>query len=54
MYHFRDNWVGEGYSFPTLEEAKEEAKKHTCGHAIAIWHDREIVAWVEPGERPYP
>lgn len=54
MYYFTDNWVGDVYRFPSLREAKKEAKKHTCGHSIAIFHDMEIVAVVAPSERPLP
>lgn len=54
MYTFIDNWYGDSFSFPTLRAAKKEAKNHTCGHSIAIYHNGDIVAIVKPNERPLP
>lgn len=54
MYTFRDNWVGNNYSFPTLREAKREAERHTCGFSVYIYHKGEIAAIVPPRENPLP
>lgn len=54
MFTFTDNWYGDVFSFPTLGQAKREAKKHTVGHCIAIYHKGEIVAVVKPQENPLP
>lgn len=53
-YYFLDNWYGDTYSFPTLSAAKKEAAKHTFGHSVPIHQGMEIVAVVEPRERPLP
>lgn len=34
MYTFIDNWCGDHYEFPTLREAKKEAKNHTFGFPV--------------------
>lgn len=54
MYTFRDTWYGDVYNCPTLSSAKREAKKHTYGHSIAIYHKGEIAAIVYPNEKPLP
>lgn len=54
MYTFRDNWVGDIYQYPTLREAKKEAKHYTWGFSINIYHNGEIVAIVPPRENPFP
>lgn len=54
MYTFTDNWYGDVFSFPSLRQAKREARQHTCGHCIAIYHNGDIVSIVKPKENPLP
>ena len=54
MYTFTDNWYGDVCTFDTLRKAKLEAKKHTCGHSIAIYHKGDIVAIIKPNENQLP
>lgn len=52
MYWFRDNWYGDIHEYPTLREAKKEARKRTYGHVIYIHAKGQIVAKIEPRENP--
>lgn len=54
MYTFIDNWCGDHYEFSTFQEAKKEAKNHTCGFPVYIYKGSQIVAIVPPKENPLP
>ena len=53
-YTFRDNFSGDSYKFENLREAKQAAKHFTYGNPIYIFKDRDIVAVVNPNEKPLP
>ena len=53
-YRFRDNFIGDSYQFASLNEAKQAAKQLTFGYPIYIFKDRDIVAVVNPNDKPLP
>ena len=53
-YRFRDNFYGDSYQFVSLREAKQAAKQLTFGNPIYIYRDRDIVAVVNPNDKPLP
>ncbi len=53
-YTFRDNFSGDSYQFVSLREAKQAAKHLTFGYPIYIYRDSNIVAVVNPNDKPLP
>ena len=53
-YRFRDNFSNDSYQFASLREAKKEAKYHTYGFSVYIYCNGEIVAVVDPNDKPLP
>lgn len=54
IYTFQDNFSGDNYQFASLRDAKKEAKNHTYGFPIYIYDRGEIVAVVNPNDKPLP
>lgn len=53
-YSFRDNFSNDSYQFASLIEAKQAAKQLTYGFQIYIYCNGDIVAVVEPNDKPLP